>query len=215
MQLPPCYVERSPRPESYPYHKSRKDNAITTLSTPIESLLQFAETYTDRNILLRALAEVRASEARPIVTIDGGQRRYATEDELLDFANKVREAGGADPIEALMPSKPKYARQCLIANALNFSCVVDSLAGGLLGKPRVWAMFLPEDLSDEQKRRIADAVGSPIEDSYKGPCVRLPEHIGNAAAAFDEKTHDGWVAKYRAPETRPVNSAYYPPLRPI
>jgi hypothetical protein len=49
---------------------------------------------------------------------------FATEAELLEFANKIREAGGANPLDALMPSTPSDSKACLIAQALNFSCVV-------------------------------------------------------------------------------------------
>lgn len=44
-----------------------------------------------------------------------------TEEELLEFANKIREAGGAELIEALLPSRPNDPSSCLIANALNFT----------------------------------------------------------------------------------------------
>ncbi len=49
----------------------------------------------------------------------------ASFEELLDFANKVRAAGGGNPLDALMPAVPEDPSQCLIAKNLNFNCVVD------------------------------------------------------------------------------------------
>lgn len=51
-------------------------------------------------------------------------RPVATADELMAFCNKVREAGGANVIDAFFPAYPEDAGACLIAQSLNFDCVV-------------------------------------------------------------------------------------------
>lgn len=122
----------------------------------------------------------------------------ATEEELLDFANKVRQAGGAAVLEALLPSLQSDSQQCLIANALNFGCEVDvpdidndiRYRDGSLK----WVMHFPETMSEYDRRRIIDAVpgraircwdNSPFYDKSTVLALLLPKHIGNAAAAFD------------------------------
>lgn len=52
-----------------------------------------------------------------------------TEQETLDFCNKVREAGGADPIDAFFPSVIGDPNSCLIANGLNFDCYISPKNG--------------------------------------------------------------------------------------
>lgn len=116
----------------------------------------------------------------------------ATEAELLEFANKVRKAGGAEVIPALLPSLPCDPVACLIANALNFGCEVDGTSvlpaehgGGL------WMMqFLGGTHKECLTRRNAVAKALNLElygdDEADWPAVLLPEHIGNAALAFDQ-----------------------------
>lgn len=120
----------------------------------------------------------------------------ATEAELLEFANAVRAAGAADALEALLPSRPSASNSCLIANALNFECLVDSFTDyeAIASddyEPRVphgWRMYL--GAREELARNIADTVpGCTFVDlgtvSYPSYAVNLPPHIGNAAHAFD------------------------------
>lgn len=128
---------------------------------------------------------------------DGGFRPVATEEELLEFANKVREAGGADVIDALLPSTPEDAHSCLIANALNFKCHVDGWSHPTITpSPKYkdgsskWAMYFPENMSEADRRKIIDAVpGRAVKDTLTGHgiCMLLPKHIGNAAEAFDHR----------------------------
>jgi hypothetical protein len=131
-----------------------------------------------------------------------GSAEYATEEEVLAFANKVRKAGGANVLEALMPSVPGNANSCLIARALNFECSIRPFYGSptSTGEYAYWYMEFPPRTSLEQAAKIADAVGCecvsvpvPFIDStlYR---IILPRHIGNAAHAFDERT--GWPQKY-------------------
>lgn len=49
----------------------------------------------------------------------------ASLEELLVFANAVREAGGGNPIDALLPATPVDPNACLIAKNLNFNCEVN------------------------------------------------------------------------------------------
>lgn len=112
----------------------------------------------------------------------------ATLQETLDFANKVREAGGADALDALMPSSPQEPGSCLIANALNFSCEISG-AEGTFGKNR-WAMFLEGAKAIEQARKIGKALDLKIrvyeEDSFDGAQILLPLEIGQVADDFDK-----------------------------
>jgi hypothetical protein len=127
----------------------------------------------------------------------GVLREVATEQELLDFVNRARAAGGADILEALLPSKPCEPQQCLIARGLNFSCYVATLS-----RDR-WGMYLPRNMSFEQAKRIADGlecellavngtawaptIAAAIERGDDIDLViKLPIPIGNAADAFDE-----------------------------
>lgn len=101
----------------------------------------------------------------------------ATEAELLEFVNRARAAGGANVLEALLPSVPSDPEFCLIANGLNFGCRVDSVNDD-------WAMILPR-MPLERAQAIADALGCELDTDSVEWEIRLPEHIGNAAEAFD------------------------------
>ena len=117
----------------------------------------------------------------------------ATEQELLDFCNRVREAGGANILEELLPSIPGQGYECLIANALNFGCRVWPVGRRMDGLFSEWHMQLPDNITSEQAEAIAGAVGNPVirtkpdQWGQEPPYVVLPEHIGNAAHAFDER----------------------------
>lgn len=119
--------------------------------------------------------------------------------ELLAFANKVREAGGGNPLDALMPAVPEDASQCLIAKNLNFNCRVhsgpsrdDEILEGAYDPREPWCMVTDDkDLRD----RIAAALDLPIltwsdELMHSAPrkthyAVILPDNIGQIAAEFD------------------------------
>lgn len=136
------------------------------------------------------------------IHIDGILRSVATEQELLDFANSIRRAGGANVLEALLPSEPGNSEECLIANALNFGCRVRPLLIGECmamgcdwyfpsGASR-WSMALPDNLTPEQREALSRVDGVQVLEAHSGlgPSsgryfIPLPEHIGNAAQAFD------------------------------
>jgi hypothetical protein len=123
---------------------------------------------------------------------------YCTEYELLNFANRLRVAGAADPIEALMPSTAGAADACLIANTLNFGSLVTPQHELVTGEYLYWLLELPVNLSAEVRNKLAAITnhgivyGGGVYDSG----LRLPRLIGNAAHAFDV-AEDGWTVKYR------------------
>jgi hypothetical protein len=124
----------------------------------------------------------------------------ATFEELLEFANKVREAGGGNPLDALMPAVPEDPQQCLIAKNLNFNCHVMPLD---VDGNAPWCMIL---LNKDLRDRIADAMGlerttqkvMPMSvgisiyvaalqpDRIEVYAVVLPDRIGQVASDFDE-----------------------------
>lgn len=111
----------------------------------------------------------------------------ATEDELLEFANRIRSAGGGDIIDGLLPSIPGEPEACLIANALNFSCEVSVTDEPMTAEGgHVWYMSFT-GVDHDKAQAIADVAEAELHvDSFSGTyAVHLPEHIGNAADAFD------------------------------
>lgn len=129
----------------------------------------------------------------PAFYVHGKARRYATEEELLAFANKLRAAGAADPLDALLPGKRGKGEACLIANACNFGCEVSPCGGW-------WGMFFPHNVSRERIDALATAVDCEVLENFSlhpelaTHYIRLPEKIGNTAHAFDLLF--GWTAKY-------------------
>lgn len=100
----------------------------------------------------------------------------ATLPELIEFANDVRQAGGGNPLDALMPAVPQDSTQCLIAKNLNFNCRVSGYNGA-------WAMWVDDSATAD---RIADGMG--LECIHLGKAahgVILPEAIGQVATDFD------------------------------
>lgn len=119
--------------------------------------------------------------------------KRATLAELHIFANKVREAGGGNPIDALMPAVPQDSQQCLIAKNLNFNCEVKG-TDGYAWPDDDWVM----ELTDKDVRdRIAAALDLPTAERQASAwevgdqfyAVRLPNEIGAVAQAFDN-SHD-------------------------
>lgn len=123
---------------------------------------------------------------------------YATEDEVLDFANRLRTFGGADAIDAFFPSYPGAAEACLIATALNFGCNVRPEGSRTRsGEFAFWTMNFPPNMPIEKVAEIAEAMDCKLHSPWS---IVLPRLIGNAASAFDEASalEDHWVNKYRA-----------------
>lgn len=108
-------------------------------------------------------------------------RERANFDEIIEFANLVRKAGGGNIINDLMPSSPEQPNSCLLANALNFDCCVN-------GGGEMWYMEVDEE---DLAIKISEAIGTEYTDDigysdgriiYK---ITLPVNIGYVAAAFD------------------------------
>lgn len=132
---------------------------------------------------------------------------YAGETELLDFANRARKAGGANALEALLPSTVGSTAACLIANALNFGCSVLPSGPAYKDGSSRWFMLTPDN--DTARKLAAAGCGrlrwvdddyepvsqpprlTPYPDSWgvtREPdrlAVQLPKRIGNAAEVFD------------------------------
>lgn len=113
--------------------------------------------------------------------------KRASLEELLEFANKVRAAGGGNPLDALLPAVPEDPQQCLIAKNLNFNCHVQ-----MADNDKSWVMRVEE-------RLVAMKIALAIETTVKridGPArgvhsgqtiyeIALPDRIGQVAADFD------------------------------
>src|SRR4051812_34694482 len=103
---------------------------------------------------------------------------FASKDELLAYANRIREAGGANALDALLPSTPQQNSACLIARALNFGCKVYpyvSETDYADGSQR-WVMKTPDAGTT---RQLAKAIGArTIWLNYVDERVidRRPEH---------------------------------------
>jgi hypothetical protein len=102
----------------------------------------------------------------------------ASINEIIHFANTVREAGGGDIIDELLISYPEDSSSCLLANALNFNCCVQR-------NNYIWQMEVD---SEELAENIANAIETSYSSSNgidKEFCVELPYEIGMVAQAFD------------------------------
>lgn len=113
----------------------------------------------------------------------------ATLDELLTFANEIREAGGGNPIDAIMPAIPMDSQQCLIAKNLNFNCKVSGSNEG-----SGWTMWFADDkeLRDKISEKISlvpDYRWNPEDDCHDFGVI-LPDEIGQIAADFDSLFRD-------------------------
>lgn len=127
-----------------------------------------------------------------------------SEQEVLDICNKVREAGGANPLEGLMPARPNVPDSCLIAKALNFECRVGYLtgeeeydeAGQLLyedinteceGENLRLYMYV-EDLDTRDK--IEKIFNLGLIETMNGVAVSIPPDLAEVAHAFDHGGYD-------------------------
>jgi hypothetical protein len=117
----------------------------------------------------------------------------ASIEEVKDFCNKVREAGGANPLDSLLPAIPQKANECLIALNLNFSCEVDARGTyedwmeelehlGYQEGETIWGMTSNPEVAGE----ISEALDIPIlDEEYDNDTVVLPAKIARVAEAFD------------------------------
>lgn len=133
----------------------------------------------------------------------------ASLEELKKFANAVREAGGGNPLDALMPSVPADPGKCLIAKNLNFNCIVDTEHGeGPDGEQ--WGMTIDDP---KVSRSIAAKLNLNLIEEYsygsedEEPSIAgvfLPQEIGQVADTFDnvfEAVRDAQRSKVPLAET--------------
>jgi hypothetical protein len=141
----------------------------------------------------------------------------ASLEEVLEFANKVREAGGGNPLDALMPAIPEDPSACLIAKNLNFKCrvetdeadqwimVVDSpeLAGKIAST--LGLDFYTQTVWEYEGRFYHTRHGGYVETKVERPVIVLPERIGQVASDFDEWGNALWYdhisGEYRIDES--------------
>lgn len=99
------------------------------------------------------------------------------ESEVLDFCNKVREIGGADILDSLLPGTPGQKNTCLIARNLNFNCRIMPL--GSHNDPYSWVI----EISDSNiATKIANEM--ELEYLYEG-AIKLPLALAEVAIKFD------------------------------
>lgn len=135
---------------------------------------------------------------------------YASEEEVLEFANSVRKAGGGEALPALLPAKAQDSYSCLIAKALNFHCRIEITDEVFVSGDYQWIMRVD---SDELARKIANHCHLRTKRDDDGLTVKLPKRIGNVAAVFDaafdyaefneetgwyDEFPNVWLAKYYA-----------------
>ena len=128
----------------------------------------------------------------------------ASVEEVLDFCNKVRKAGGAKPLNALLPGVPSDPDACLIAQNLNFECMVMGPNTGATredrrkvkaagGKEKIWCMFIRDEKVRDKIAAALDLVAVNFDegDGFEPPfAVILPQKIGNVAENFDKAWDD-------------------------
>lgn len=130
---------------------------------------------------------------RPQFESDGIVYEYATEAEVMAFANSIRQAGGASILYKLPLAIPHSSRSCLIAKALNFNCSVGRVEGNSENKS-IWGMTFDGSVPPENLFAIADRVNTKLVRDQGKTYIVLPQHIKNSAIAFDYGI--GWTSKY-------------------
>src|ERR1044072_7373522 len=144
---------------------------------------------------------------------------WASREELFQFCNDVRHAGGGTMIHQLMPGITNEPKSCLIAENLNFDCYVvplrEPVTGQLVevGNGEVdmygyplsrWAMYGVDNITALNIARdlgLRLVVGKGMMYSG-GPAIaiELPVEIGNAALAFDQNLDFNDLAVKESPQ---------------
>lgn len=122
--------------------------------------------------------------------------RVATLEEAKQFCNNVREAGGVDALDDLLPAIPEDPSQCLIAINVNFDSQVNIYGTNKKGEydqlgydqsESVWKM----ETDGESAKLISEKLGLPITittnryDEGETHRVALPAKIGRLAQEYD------------------------------
>jgi len=117
----------------------------------------------------------------------------ASNERLLEFANAVREAGGANPLDALMPAVPQDGYGCLVAQAMNFNCCVGGSSDKGIEEAdsnRSWSMFIEDRDAVQIAERIQAKTGlawlpGHEDEDYEAE-ILLPPDIRQVAEDFDK-----------------------------
>lgn len=128
-------------------------------------------------------------------------------DKLLAVCNEVRDAGGGDAIEALLPAVPGNDKTCLIARNLNFNCSVRP------GANSEWRMYASKAVLE----KVAPVLGKRtkvVRHNKRTYSVKLPTWMGRLAEDFDastslstdEKQHPSLLRHVSAAKLRRVRS---------
>lgn len=115
--------------------------------------------------------------------------KRATLEEVKDFANRVRKAGGGNPLDALMPAVPQAMEECLIAKNLNFNCAVRPLTGYRYDDAKGWVMRVNDrETRDKIAHSLQLNVAEDLGTNKYGPRfgIVLPEKYALVAIAFDK-----------------------------
>lgn len=111
-----------------------------------------------------------------------------SEQETLEFCNKVREAGGGVILDDLLPGIPSVSQECLIAQNLNFDCEVLPVGAG--DDYDRWQMHISGFLDNpdwkEIARNISEKMDMPIEHTTdRKISLKLPPELAKVAHEFD------------------------------
>lgn len=112
-----------------------------------------------------------------------------SQEQVLEFCNKIRKAGGADVLPSLLPGIPMNSNGCLIANNLNFDCSIGP--SGISNDFGNWVMTIEGDRHIEISNKISEELNMPIacrEDSdfSQSTTLKLPYELGEIAYQFDK-----------------------------
>lgn len=113
--------------------------------------------------------------------------------EVLDFCNRVRQAGGANILNDLLPGIPLDSSACLIAHNLNFDCEITP-QGGSHSDYNGWVMKIRGSEAEEIEQ-IANDISNEMDMaivnegiSFSGSRffhLKLPSELAEVAAKFD------------------------------
>jgi hypothetical protein len=127
--------------------------------------------------------------------------KRASMNQVLKFCNKVRKAGGADPIGALLPAEPEQVDACLIAVNLNHECEIYRRGSYRTGP---WVMWCDKPVAEKLAKKLK--LKLVREEGAWG--VQLPPEIGAVARDYD----DWWDALSSGGECNAKDKADFWPL---
>lgn len=121
----------------------------------------------------------------------------------IDLANLVRNVGGFDPLDDLVPGIPNDSENCVLANTFNCSCLVGAPSGSSRYDDGSYAWhvgFEEEKYADALALELGEQVASEYSGNDYGESnniplfsVKLPQLVGEIAAKFD---HGDLDSKY-------------------